>query len=37
MVSYLFSMTHFQQLSADERRRLLLSTIYYDMYGKPCI
>jgi len=34
MVSYLFSVTHFQHLSADERITLLLGTIFYDMYGK---
>jgi ankyrin repeat protein len=35
MVSYLFSVTPFQHLAANDRTRLLLDTIYNDMYGKP--
>ncbi|XP_062161766.1 ankyrin repeat-containing protein ITN1-like isoform X3 [Alnus glutinosa] len=33
MVSYLFSVTPFQHLAANDRTRLLLDTIYNDMYG----
>ena len=37
MVSYLFSVTPFEQLTADDRIVLLLRTIYFDMHGKPYI
>jgi ankyrin repeat protein len=37
MVSYLFSVTPFEELTAHERIELLLGAIYHDMHGKPYI
>jgi ankyrin repeat protein len=34
MVSYLFSVAPFERLTSNDHNRLLLDTIYNDMYGK---